>query len=81
MTGKVWGSLIALAVGTSGCATHAVGFVPIAAVTVRVAPDQEADVVWLIKAEAQGQGSALETILRCHNTDQGPICVPAKVSQ
>jgi len=66
------------ALGATGCAQHVVGFTPIGTVTVRVAQEQEADVVWLIKDEGKTGGVAHETILRCHNAEQGPVCVTAK---
>jgi hypothetical protein len=74
-----WALLSTLAMGGTGCATSR-GFEPIGALTLRVAPDQETDVVWVIKAEGSGS-SVTETVLRCNNTAQGPVCVPAKVSQ
>ena len=67
---------------TSGCATQTVGFLPIASHTLRVAADQEVDVVWLVKDEGKvGAPERKQTVLRCHNTDQGPVCDPARSPQ
>jgi hypothetical protein len=75
------GVAVAWLIGAAGCVQHTVGFVPIGTVTVRVAPEQEADVVWLLKQEGKGGTEVVQRVLRCHNAEQGPVCVPAKVAE
>jgi hypothetical protein len=73
--------LAALVMGGVGCTATRVGFSPIGALTLQVTAEQEADVVWLVRAQGQAGGNYVETVLRCHNTEQGPLCVQAKVPQ
>jgi len=68
------------AIATSGCAPATVAFVPLGSHTLRVSADQDADVVWLVKSEGNGN-EYKETVYRCHNDASGPICAPAKVPQ
>jgi hypothetical protein len=74
------GAIVAAALGSVGCAPPTAAFVPLGSHTLRVAPDKDADVVWLIKAERDGQDYK-ETVMRCHSSDQGPVCQAAKVPQ
>jgi hypothetical protein len=79
---KVVGSMMLVAVmgaALMGCEHRGVVFAPIGVVTVRVAPDQDADVVWLLREETGGS-HVFQTVLRCHNTEPGPVCVTAKES-
>ncbi len=74
MGGSVVGSF------ATGCAPPSVGFAALGSHTLRVAADQDADVVWVLKAEGDGN-TVKQTVLRCTNTPQGPVCSPAKVGQ
>jgi len=62
-----------------GCA-HVVGFEPLASQTLRAGAEQDADVVWLLRLEGDSS-QARETVLRCYNSAQGPVCVPARLTQ
>ena len=73
--------VVAAGLGLSGCAPAHVGFVPLASHTLKVSAEQEADVVWIIRVDSDGGGLGKETVLRCNNSDQGPTCRPARVSQ
>lgn len=70
-------SLVLVSAALSGCAPRQVGFGSLASHTLRVAPDQDADVVWVLKVDSDGT-EVTETILRCMNTSAGPACTPAK---
>jgi hypothetical protein len=72
---------LAFAAGAAGCATQRVGFEPIGALSLRVAAEQEADVVWILKSETKGGSDVVQTVLRCHNAEPAPICIAARVSQ
>jgi hypothetical protein len=74
-------SLIVLSfTGLGGCASTTAAFVPLGSHTLRVAPEKDADVVWLVKAERTGKDYT-ETVMRCNSTDAGPVCNVAKVPQ
>jgi hypothetical protein len=72
--------LAVAAVAGTGCAQPTAAFAPLGSHTLRVAPDKDADVVWLIKAERDGQNYK-ETVMRCHDAQGGPVCQVAKVPQ
>lgn len=73
--------LLALAaLAAAGCTPPTAAFAPLGSHTLRVAPDKDADVVWLIKAERDGQNYK-ETVMRCHDAEGGPVCQVAKVPQ
>jgi hypothetical protein len=70
---------LSLVAALSGCTQSTIAYVPLGSHTLRVAPDREADVVWLVRADNPGTANARETVMRCHNSDQGPVCLAAKV--
>jgi hypothetical protein len=72
--------LFAAGTVVTGCAPPSVGFAALGSHTLRVAADQDADVVWVLKAEGD-MNTAKQTVLRCTNTPQGPVCTPARVGQ
>jgi|GEM_PF-2632796 len=59
-----------------GCSPAVVpAYDPVGAHTLKVTPDQEADVVWVQKLNVEQKRSQL---FRCHNSPTGPLCVEAK---
>lgn len=51
----------------AGCGPR---YTPLSAHTIDVSADVEKDVIWVLRDG--------ETPVRCSNTDQGPVCVPAR---
>jgi hypothetical protein len=74
------GIVVVACAALGGCAPPRVGFGSLASHTLRVSADQEADIVWVIKVDVDGN-DVKETILRCSNGTAGPVCSPAKVAQ
>jgi len=70
--------LIAIAMLAAGCLPARVAFVPLGSHTLRAGPDNDTDIVWLVKAQGDGNDYK-ETVYRCYNSAQGPVCVAAKV--
>jgi len=66
---------IALASTVTGCVPVVYPYAPVGSHTLKVAADQEADVVWVQKVAADETRTQL---FRCHNSPQGPKCVEAK---
>jgi hypothetical protein len=64
----------------TGCAPRVVGYSPLASQTLRVGADQDSDIVWLLRIQGDGSQTT-ETVLRCYNSQQGPVCVPARAAQ
>ena len=71
-----WISLVAIALGSTGCVELVSTYQPISQHTLQVAADQEADVVWLQRVELVTKKVHL---LRCYLAPDGPTCVEAKV--
>ncbi len=69
---------ILFSVGFGCVGPKLVSFSPLASHSLRVGPEQEADVVWILKRETAGN-DAREQVLRCRNSDKGPLCEPAEV--
>lgn len=73
---KWMGFFFMLATGCAGCIDYVPGYDPLGQHTLRVAADQEADVVWLQRVDPVTKKVRL---LRCHLAPEGPTCVEAKV--
>ena len=63
------------AAALTGCVEVVPAYSPVASHTLKITPDQEADVVWVQRYDAAGNRVNL---YRCHNSPQGPQCVSAK---
>ena len=63
------------AVALGGCVEVVPAYSPVASHTLKITPDQEADVVWVQRYDAAGNRVNL---YRCHNSPQGPQCISAK---
>lgn len=62
----VTGCVAPIVVGATGCTPQ---LSPVSSHTLRVAENQDADVVWV---------DYDEVLMRCSNTAQGPVCIRAK---
>jgi hypothetical protein len=67
--------IIVLAIGLGGCVEVVPAYSPIASHTLKVTAEQEADVIWVQRLDVARETVSL---YRCHNSPQGPQCIPAK---
>ena len=70
--------LVIVAAGSmvlGGCVEVVPAYSPVASHTLKVTPEQDADVVWVQRYDVAEERVHL---FRCHNSPQGPQCVPAK---
>jgi hypothetical protein len=70
-----WITMVAVSLGLAGCVEVVPAYSPVASHTLKVTPDQEADVVWVQRLDLARETVSL---YRCHNSPQGPQCVLAK---
>lgn len=56
-----------------GCGVPISNYASISTHTVRVAPDKDADVVWVQQLRNNDF-----VLMRCHNAPEGPLCVRVK---
>lgn len=59
----------------AGCAPIVYPYEALGAHTVQLAPDQQADVVWVQRIDPKEKRVQL---FRCHNSPTGPLCIEAK---
>ena len=67
--------IVVFAICVPGCVEVVPAYSPVASHTLKVAAEQEADVVWVQRLDVERETVSL---YRCHNSPQGPQCVPAK---
>ncbi len=67
--------VLAVSLGLGGCVEVVPAYSPVASHTLKVTPEQEADVVWVQRLDLARETVSL---YRCHNSPQGPQCIPAK---
>ncbi len=58
-----------------GCVEFVPAYAPVASHTLKVTPEQDADVVWVQRLNVAEEKI---TLYRCHNAPEGPSCLPAK---
>jgi hypothetical protein len=74
-------SILFAAVGVACAPPRVVAFSPLASHTLRVAPEQDTDIVWVVKRETINATEVREVVYRCRNSEKGPLCDPAAVPQ
>lgn len=58
-----------------GCVSVVPAYEPVGSHTLKVSADQEADVVWVQRLDAD---LSKVRLFRCHNAPTGPTCIEAK---